>query len=237
MIKPNDLHIWWARTDSPELDLSLFESFLSVDEKDRADRFQFPHHRRRFIAAHGCLRSILGSYLDRAPDAIKLFTSPKGKPFLEKTGHDTELHFSLSHSNEAVLIGIALNRKIGVDIEHIRALSNMESIAGRYFSKNEINQILNTNENERTQVFFKYWTMKEAYLKARGTGLSGLQGIHIPHIRTDTDDYSTCFVDASDTSWSIRPLQPTLGYSAAVAAEGSSLIVTVLRQIPSGFGK
>jgi 4'-phosphopantetheinyl transferase len=237
MINPNEVHIWWIRTDSPELDLALLESFLSDDEKNRADRFHFPHHRRRFIAAHGCLRSILGCYLDRAPDAIKLLNGPKGKPFLEKTGQDAELHFSLSHSNDVALVGIALNKKIGVDIEHIRALSNMESIAGRYFSENEINQILNTNENDRSQVFFQYWTMKESYLKAMGTGISGLQGIQIPHAKTDTNAQTVCIVDASNTSWSIQPLHPTPGYAAAVAIEGSSSIVTVLRQIPSGYGK
>jgi 4'-phosphopantetheinyl transferase len=236
-INLNEIHLWWARTDLPELDLALLESFLSDDEKNRAGRFHFPHHRTRFIAAHGCLRSILGSYLDMAPDAIKLLNGPKGKPFLEKTGQDTDLHFSLSHSNDAAFIGIALDRRIGVDIEHIRPLANMESIAGRYFSENELLEIQNAPENVRAQVFFQYWTMKEAYLKATGTGLLGLQEIPVMQDQIDIYSPTAIVADASDKPWSIQPLHPTPGYSASVAVEGNGSFVSVLRQFSSGLVK
>jgi 4'-phosphopantetheinyl transferase len=236
-IKPNEVHIWQARTDLPEQDLTFLASILSDDEKNRAARFHFHHHQSRFIAAHGWLRIILEKYLNSAPDSLKLLNSAKGKPYLERTINNAKLHFSLSHSNDAALIGIALDRRIGVDIEHIRPLANMESIAGRYFSENEMVEIQNAPENVRTQVFFQYWTMKEAYLKATGTGLLGLQDMPVAQDQIDIYSQTAIVIDASDKPWSIRPLHPTHGYSAAVAVDGNGSFASVLRQFSSGLVK
>jgi 4'-phosphopantetheinyl transferase len=237
VIKPNEVHIWWARTDSPEWDITQLASVLSDDEINRADRFHFPHHRRRFIAAHGLVRLILGNYLDRAPGSVHLLRGLKGKPYLEKIAIGPSLCFNLSHSNDLAMVGITLDRRIGVDVEHIRPLSNLESIAGRYFSKDEIHGILNAPANEREQLFFHHWTMKESYLKATGAGLSGLQGIQITHDKSGIDSRTAIVIDQSNQSWFIEQFQLTLGYAASVAVEGETSVATVLRQFSSGLGK
>jgi 4'-phosphopantetheinyl transferase len=233
MIKPNEAHIWWARTDSPEWDLSNLTSLLSGDEKKRADRFRFPIHRRRFIIAHGWLRFMLGQYLNVSPDSLKFLQDPKGKPYLVAMNTEPGLHFSLSHSHDAALIGILLNRRIGVDIEHIRPLPNMESIADRYFLKSEMNSILNSPANERNRIFFHYWTMKEAYLKATGMGLAGLQSIQMVNGHTDKKIQNAFITDTSKKIWSIQSVHTTPGYAAALALEGNGSMIPFLREFSS----
>jgi 4'-phosphopantetheinyl transferase len=237
MIKPNEVHIWWVRTDSPEWDIESMYSALSGDEKKRADRFHFPHHRQRFIVAHSLLRSILGIYLGQTPASLKFLNDSKGKPYLKPNGADTGLYFNLSHSNDVALLGIVLNRQIGVDIEFIRPLSNMESIAGRYFSESEMNMILNRPEKECNQIFFNYWTIKEAYLKATGEGISGLAQMNILSCVQDNEFHHTKITDASNKPWSIRLIHPTPGYAAALAVEGNEAFSPILRQVSSRLGK
>jgi 4'-phosphopantetheinyl transferase len=181
------------------------------------------------------LRSILGNYLGHTPASLKFLNDSKGKPYLKPNSADTGLYFNLSHSNDVALLGIVLNRQIGVDIEFIRPLSNMESIAGRYFSESEMNMILNSPEKERDQIFFNYWTMKEAYLKATGEGITGLAQINILNCGQDKVFHNIKITDASNKPWSIRPIHPTPGYAAAIAVEGNEAVTPILRQFFHGL--
>jgi 4'-phosphopantetheinyl transferase len=234
MITPDDIHLWWARTDSPEWDLNSMASLLSDDEQSRANRFHFPHHRRRFIVSHGMLRSILGYYLKKPPSSLKFANDAKGKPHLEDAEAGSGLCFSLSHSHDMALCAIALDLQIGVDIEHIRPLSNVASIAKRYFLESELISILDSPPNDRDRIFFHYWTIKEACLKASGEGLTGLRKIQItPHARNQ-EAYS-CSCKDSKKIWTIRSIHLHTQYSAAVAVEGKYMRHPILRQFPEDF--
>jgi 4'-phosphopantetheinyl transferase len=237
VLKPNEIHIWWARTDSQEWDLSQLTSILAVEEKKRADRFHFPQHRRRFIITHGLLRSILGTYLNTEPDSLRFLYDPKGKPYLETGGNTSKIQFNLSHSNEIVLIGLVLKQRIGVDVEFIRPLSNLESIAGRYFSESELSSILNKPVDQREDIFFQYWTMKEAYLKAIGKGISGLRKIQIPHIDISMPMSDSIVNNEANQKWRLQQLQIDPCYASAFAIEGNDFIKPVLREWSSSFGK
>jgi 4'-phosphopantetheinyl transferase len=235
-IKPDEIHIWWTRTDSPAWDPSRMASLVSDDEKARADRFHFSRDQRRFIMVHGILRTILGYYLERRPVGLKFLNSPKGKPRLDDAGAGVKLCFNLSHSRNLAVFGMALNRQIGVDVEHIRPFSNIASIAGRYFSESERNAILDAPSNERDRMFFLYWTIKEAYLKATGEGLSGLK-----EIRTSGDVIGAhpsnplVIADDSNQLWTVCPIHTASGYAAAFAVEGNSVVNPILRGCPPGL--
>jgi len=232
VIKPNEIHIWWARTDLPAWDPIRMASLVSDDERDRAGRFYFPRDQRRFITVRGILRTILGAYLGRIPAALKFLYSPKGKPLLDNAG--PELCFNLSHSKNLAVFGIALNRQIGVDVEYIRALSNIESIAGRYFSESERNAILDQPPDGRDRMFFQYWTIREAYLKATGEGLSGLKKIRISgDVIGAHPDNPIMISDDSNQSWTGCPVHTAHGYATAVAVEGNGAVAPILRRCPS----
>jgi 4'-phosphopantetheinyl transferase len=145
------------------------ESTLSADETERAARFHFDADRRRFILAHACLRDILSRYLHCEPGHIIFSTNEYGKPVL--TPHNS-LDFNLSHSGDYVLIAVALERKVGVDVEHFRLNLEHEKIARRSFSRVEYEEVSAIPHEQKVIAFFNCWTRKEAYIKAHGWGLS-----------------------------------------------------------------
>jgi 4'-phosphopantetheinyl transferase len=146
---------------------------LSDDEAERAERFHFERDRNRFIAARGTLRNILSRYLSCAPSEIRFVYQSGGKPELVPAVSGMgELRFNLSHSANAALYAISRGREIGVDIELIRPDVPWEEIATAFFAPGEIAKLKALPENSRTVGFFNCWTRKEAYVKARGEGLS-----------------------------------------------------------------
>jgi len=234
-LEPNEIHVWWALLDSHENEVPQCASLLSNDEKKRVDRFYHVRHRHRFIKTHSLLRRILGHYLDAPPDSLCFVKDDSGKPGLNKTGlrktGAQNIYFNLSHSHDAVLVGITPDRPIGVDIEYLRHLSNMKAIAARFFSAEEYQAIQAFPVHDQSNAFFKFWTMKEAYLKATGKGLAGLREVQMPGDAL-ADGYSQDIqiADASDKPWSIKPLHPDPGYAAAVAVSGNLAIQPILRQ-------
>jgi 4'-phosphopantetheinyl transferase len=235
MVEPGYIYLWWARTDAPKLNLSQLSSKLSDDELNRADRFYFTHHRRTFLVSHGMLRSVLGNYLQKPPESLKFLNDAKGKPQLETQIPGRDLFFSLSHSNNMALCGIALNQELGVDVEYIRPLANLEAMAKKYFSESELRSFLDASFNARDRIFFHLWTMKEACLKASGEGLAGLRKIHIAH--DDAQKHETyCYVcNNSEKIWTVRSIHLHDQYSAAIAVSGKDMRLPILRQFPDEF--
>jgi 4'-phosphopantetheinyl transferase len=146
---------------------------LSADEGERADRFCFAHDRARFIAARGILRDLLSRYLGCAPAEIRFAYQSGGKPRLEQTECTTaDLRFNLSHCATAAIYAFCWGKEVGVDIELIRPGIPWGMISSRFFAHGEIAKLRRWPAHQRTTASFTYWTRKEAYLKARGAGLS-----------------------------------------------------------------
>ncbi len=153
---------------SPDSERYLRE-LLSPDEQDRSDRFKFAKHRTSFIVARGLLRIVLGKYINAKPAAIDFAYGAYGKPVVKGT---PQVHFNVSHSEQMVVYGLRLDREIGVDIEHIRPIGELEAIARQSFAPAECRDLLAIPEQHRTKAFFDCWTRKEAFIKFLGTGLS-----------------------------------------------------------------
>ncbi|MDJ1177989.1 4'-phosphopantetheinyl transferase superfamily protein [Roseofilum sp. BLCC_M91] len=210
MLSDRHVQIWWADLNSFMPQLAEFRAFLSPDEQERSQRFHFDEHREYFMLARGLLRSLLAQYLKCYPSTIEFTYSQRGKPALSLPQSD--LNFNVSHSKNYALYGFALNSPIGVDIETIRPLMDLDGLAKRFFLPSEYQHIQQTPISEQPDTFFRYWTYKEAYLKAMGEGLAGLEQAEI-HL-TETG------AQVSDRAWSLYPLTPPPGTVAAVAIEG-----------------
>ncbi|WP_152540434.1 4'-phosphopantetheinyl transferase HetI [Aphanizomenon flos-aquae] len=213
----NDVHIWRINLNSDELQLQFFRETLSSDEIARAERFYFPEHRQRFMAGRGTLRAILGQYLDIAPKQVEFEYQPRGKPLLAAKFADQGLLFNLSHSQDLGLLGISYQNQIGVDLEYIRTMSDLEGLAKRFFSAREYQYLRLLSPAQQQQIFFRYWTCKEAYLKATGDGLVQLEEIEIDL----TPNQPSKLLVSGD--WSLRELTPADNFAAAVVVAGSNI--------------
>jgi 4'-phosphopantetheinyl transferase len=167
-----EAHAWLIPTDVAPLRLRALEAILSPDEQERAARFHFERDRARFVVARGSLRRILGRYLGLPPDAFRFLYSSHGKPYLAGDGRAALLSFNVSHSGDWALCAVAGGRRVGVDVEIIRADLAGETIAERFFSPREVAALRSLAPGEQVAAFFRCWTRKEAFLKARGEGLS-----------------------------------------------------------------
>src|SRR5262249_23128168 len=147
-------------------------SLLSPEERERADRFHFARDRDRFVIAHAVLRQILALYLQSQPELIQFVQQKHGKPELAPESNPLGLTFNLSHSGEVALVAVAAHMQLGVDVELMRSDFGGEEIAERFFSRPEVEKLRLLAAHQRTRAFFQCWTRKEAYLKARGEGLS-----------------------------------------------------------------
>lgn len=197
-----------------------FASLLADDEGARAGRFAFENLRDSYTLARGSLRILLGRALGAAPESIRFRYGEKGKPTLAEPGR---LRFNSSHSGGLALVALTLDCEIGVDIEQIRPLHDLQAVAARYFCAEEAAELMSLAEHQREAAFFRCWTRKEAYVKAIGDGLSApldgfavsLQpgaGARMIHLGGDI---------RAAAAWSLRDLPVASGYAAALAYRDS----------------
>ncbi|HEY5210755.1 MAG TPA: 4'-phosphopantetheinyl transferase superfamily protein [Stellaceae bacterium] len=142
---------------------------MNPEEQARADRFVRAPDRHSFTAAHGCLRLLLGAMLGDPPQSFVLTVNQYGKPRLaEPRG----IAFNMSHSGGIVLIGVASNIAIGVDVEALRPVPERSQIVRRYFHPGEAADFATVPEDRAETAFFRCWSRKEAVVKALGRGMS-----------------------------------------------------------------
>lgn len=210
---PDEIHVWRIDLDQPEPHLQNFAATLSSDETARAERFYFPKHRQHFIAGRGILRTILGRFLGIKPSQVEFNYQQRGKPVLVDKFADSGLAFNLSHSQGLGLCAVNCTRQIGVDLEYIRPMSDLEALAKRFFLPREYEMLRSLSPNQQQEIFFRYWTCKEAYLKATGDGLSQLEQIEVS--LTPTEPAKLQITE----DWSLFEIIPANNYVAAVAVE------------------
>ncbi|MGE5305951.1 MAG: 4'-phosphopantetheinyl transferase family protein [Alphaproteobacteria bacterium] len=168
----DEIHVWLTGLDGADISLECCAACLSPAERERAARFKFERDRKRYLIAHGALRSILAMYLGVEAAAIDFDSGPAGKPKLARSYAGSEVEFNLSHSGEVALIAVTRGEEIGVDVEQIREDFAFKPIAQRFFTANEVGALGDLPVALQREAFYKCWTSKEALLKARGTGLS-----------------------------------------------------------------
>ena len=167
---PEDgLHVWQINLDDPHAHADDCAQVLDADERARAERFAFALLRRRYLAAHAALRGILGCSLGRSPEAIELRTDANGKPCLADVSGP--LRFNLSHSAGMALVAVSWRHEVGVDIERWSEPAHLMAMVAHYFSVSEKAAFWSLADDQRVPGFHRWWTLKEACLKAIGVGL------------------------------------------------------------------
>lgn len=167
---PLEVHVWRFALDvGPEL-LNEWSARLSVAERARAGRFVRPESARRFVAARGRLREILGACLGAPPAALDLARTNRGKPRLAGDFADSGLEFNLAHTGGRGLLAVCRGAEVGVDLEARRPV-DAPLLARRVFSSRERELLERVADDERQRAFFELWTRREALLKCRGEGI------------------------------------------------------------------
>lgn len=170
----DELHLWIARPPrfSDPAMLDRYRTLLSVAEAERMAAFRFDHLRPPFLLTRALCRLSLSRYSGVAPADWQFVAGAHGRPELAPTHHGLDLRFNLS--NVAGLVACAITRgvDVGVDVESIGRGADDLSIAERYFAPREAADVRAAPPAERAERFFRYWTLKEAYIKAHGAGLS-----------------------------------------------------------------
>jgi 4'-phosphopantetheinyl transferase len=215
-----EIHVWEFPTIVSESTLASYTELLSSDERDRASRFHFERDTRRFTVARAGLRTILSAYTKTPAAELRFHLSAHDKPELEPA---SDIRFNISHSGEMALLGIALSREVGVDIEAVRQNVEIESLAERFFSPHERETIRALPEQDKIAAFFRCWSCKEAFLKAQGVGLSrSLNSFDVEANPALPARLAGTRPDARETErWSLHTIETADGYAAAVSAEGS----------------
>jgi 4'-phosphopantetheinyl transferase len=217
-----EAHVWLAELDRSPAEQEELAQHLSPEEQQRAARFINSRHRMYFAAGRGLLRVILAAYLSALPHKIQFTYGKQGKPYLDDPSK-TNLHFNISHSGKYILIAIALTNEVGVDIEEIHTIENLETISRRYFSSQEFQTINTLPPQEQVNAFFTCWTRKEAFIKACGDGFA------IPldsfSVSLGPEESEPLLLDNTSgkvllSGWYIIPLSPAQGYTGALAVQG-----------------
>lgn len=214
MIDAGSLDLWTIRLDADPI--GKVADCLAVDEEARADRFRRPEDRRRYKAARGGMRAILGRYLGADPAGLAFRYGPHGKPELP----GAPIHFNLAHSHELAVLAVADEGPVGVDVEYLDRPRDAPAIVNRFFTERERAVFAALPEALRIEAFYRGWTGKEAYLKAIGKGLAGpLEGVGVA-----IDPREPCrLVELPDDDpgrWTLRDFKPAEGYRAAVLIAG-----------------
>jgi 4'-phosphopantetheinyl transferase len=218
----SDIHIWCASLNVSREDLSHYLSLLSQDEVTRVDRFYFETDRDHFVVGRGILRTLLGGYLGLKPAQIEFVYSSHGKPAVKSELKDKVLEFNLSHSKDRALYVFNWNRPVGIDIEYMIPMADMDNFAEQFFTARESAWINSLSGYPKEEAFFKTWTCKEAFLKANGNGLTtpinqvdiSLEGADPVTLKSTSED------QGSVGNWSFKTFIPIPGYQAALAVEG-----------------
>jgi len=219
-INERELHIWKAdiRTSRP-----FDTQILDEVETARMRRFHFESDRMRFIISHQSLRQVLAGYLKIAPGDIEYSYTKFGKPYLKINDQYGDIEFNLSHSGDIVLIGVTKSEQVGIDVEKIKPIPDVDQLVQQYFAAGEQMDLSQLSGPEKVKAFFRCWTRKEAVIKACGEGLSmPLDSFRVSLL---PGELPRLIESEDDNKWMLIDINPADGYAAAAAAPIESIEV------------
>ena len=224
------IHVWGFSLDGSLSFVEQCRSWLSEDERGRAARFIRQQDRLRFVLAHGGLRAVLACYTGFDPSALTFHLGSTGKPaLLEGCAPRHPLRFNLSHSHGRMLIAVAGEQDVGVDLEQIRDKVEVAKLAERFYAPAERDRVISLSGPEQAQWFYRYWVAKEAVLKGQAVGLLSLQQCEI--LASDYSPRAEVQLSegaAMQPGWTIHRLDCGSGWVGAVSAHGSDWAIRTM---------
>ncbi len=214
-LDPGEAHVWYVDTDTAEWPVEDLAALLSQNETTRVDRFKFDHLKRRYTISHGVLRQLLSRYTDTAPNQLQFVHNQNDKPSLACGS----VQFNISHSRHETLLAFTATQTIGVDLEIIRENVSCLDIARRFFSAAEVGVLTATPEAEQRSTFFRCWTRKEAYVKARGDGIAASASTFTVSLEPDRPSLIDGIDD--DIDWTLTNLPEIESFKSALCVRGS----------------
>lgn len=232
---PGQVHFWYALPAQINT-LVLINSYvkmLSDDELDCYNRLQQQEHKLEYLVCHALIRSVLSQYSNQQPSEWRFIYNDHGKPSLLVAEQPQPLKFNIAHTNGMAVCAIA-HEELGVDVEYHSDNQALLEMADHYFSAKEVEKLEHQTDEQQQLSFFRYWTLKEAYIKARG------EGLQIP-----SSDFSFEFLEADEiiftpptgahteaADWSFKTFSPAPDYTAAVAVKSPRCSVQLFQAIP-----
>lgn len=206
---PGTAHLWEFNLDD-----FVFADLLSDDERERAARFHFDRDRNRFQAGRIALRLLLGAYLRVPPGEIRFSYGPAGKPAIAGAG----ISFNLAHSGPYAMLGVSGENNLGVDIELIREITDMPTVAQYSFARGEFSRWRALPRDQQIAAFYRCWTRKEAYLKAIGEGIA----LRLQKFEVAFEPGSPArFLNGVGEGWKLLDFSKEPVYAAALACDGT----------------
>jgi 4'-phosphopantetheinyl transferase len=238
-VLPRDaVHVDVLATDDADAisRLSSYAQLLTDDERARMARLVFDRDRDAFLMTRALVRTMLSRYAPVAPAEWRFIATEYGRPeILDRPADLPDLRFNISHTRGMIACAVTIGREVGIDIEDInRGLTH--DVAGRFFADAEVDDLHALPEHEQARVFFDYWTLKEAYIKARGFGLALPLGdfafkLNPPH--APAISFAPALQD-EPASWQFVQDWPTPEHRFALAVRrtGADLPVRMRRVVP-----
>ena len=211
------LVVWIASVAKCENSLAFLERSLDRSERERAARFKFADDRARFVVGRALIRHCLGLHLALPLEKIELRYTEQGRPVL--VGDDA-VQFNLSHTNDIVALAVTAGARVGLDIERIQPHPDLLELAARVFSADDFEKFRAIRPHEQLVAFFRAWTRKEAYLKARGEGITdALQQISTSFGPEHTSSIADDRDPTAATTWRLITLPMATEYMASLACD------------------
>jgi 4'-phosphopantetheinyl transferase len=206
-IGQGELHLWYSLTEDlinrPEL-IAAYQTLLTPAELSALAKRCGPEVKMEFLVTRALARAVLAAYTGMPPSVLEFVVSTFGRPHLAHYGLAERLDFNISHSKGVVIIAVTNGPAVGVDVEALdRDLNLADLLSAAVFSDEEKRWIL---QQERQRRFLQLWTLKEAWAKARGYGLS--DRVRDAHFNIDPDGKIKFSLpaeeDGSQTAWAFE---------------------------------
>ena len=217
----DEFHGWIAWLPDLAARVPILAGLLADDERNRAERYYFDKDRDRYILGRGLLRSLLGCYLEVDPRQVDFRYSPLGKPFIADHMNTGRITFSVSHSDNCIFLGMTREGNIGVDVERVRPVRENDNIFRRFASDQEKDAFDELDDEEKLPAFFRWWTQKEAVVKALGDGMTEDASRFSVGVPPGEQKVLVFVVRSEGTvcEFEVQRFSPAPGYDGAVAVE------------------
>jgi 4'-phosphopantetheinyl transferase len=203
----DDVEVGLIDLDAPDPDA---DAVLSPSERVRRDRYHRALDARRFARGRAELRRRLAREIGTTPEAVELVMGPHGKPHVEG------VTFNLSHANQWAVLAVSARGRVGIDIEATTRSVDVDAVGQRVFSAEELQLLNGLTDTQRRDAFFDLWTLKEAALKAAGTGLN-VEPSTFTLLRTPSPKVVSTPDGTDPSGWAIKRLGAPSGFRVGIA--------------------